>query len=73
MITCMEPIQYMTTSSWLLSPKVYNNRDKEFKMDSYINQMNSRINAAPYGSCFVVSDFTDIMDYETAKKNIARL
>lgn len=42
-------------------------------MDSYINQMNSRINAAPYGSCFVVSDFTDIMDYETAKKNIARL
>ncbi len=42
-------------------------------MDSYICQMNERMNKAPEGSCFVVSDFTDIMDYETAKKSIARL
>ena len=42
-------------------------------MDSYINQMNNRIQEAPYGHAFVVSDFTDIMDYETAKKNIARI
>lgn len=42
-------------------------------MDTYIKQMNNRINKAPYGHCFIVSDFTDIMDYEVAKKNIARL
>ena len=42
-------------------------------MDSYISQMNKRINEEPYGRSFVVSDFTDIMDYEAAKKNIARL
>lgn len=42
-------------------------------MDSYISQMNNRINEEPYGRSFVVSDFTDIMDYEAAKKNIARL
>lgn len=42
-------------------------------MDTYISQMNSRIDKEPYGRGFVVSDFTDIMDYEAAKKNIARL
>ena len=42
-------------------------------MDSYISQMKNRIDKESYGRCFVVSDFTDIMDYETAKKNIARL
>ena len=42
-------------------------------MDTYISQMNNRIDKASYGKGFVVSDFTDIMDYETAKKNIARL
>ena len=42
-------------------------------MDSFISKMNNRIIKEPYGKCFVVSDFTDIMDYETAKKNIARL
>jgi len=42
-------------------------------MDSFISKMNNRIIEEPYGKCFVVSDFTDIMDYETAKKNIARL
>ena len=42
-------------------------------MDSYISRMNNRIDKQPYGRCFVVSDFTDIMDYEVAKKSIARL
>ena len=42
-------------------------------MDSYINQMIKRIEASPKGGAFVVSDFTDIMDYETAKKSVARL
>ena len=42
-------------------------------MDSFIGQMNNRISKEPYGKCFVVSDFTDIMDYEAAKKSIARL
>lgn len=42
-------------------------------MDTYISQMNNRIKKAPYSKGFVVSDFTDIMDYETAKKSIARL
>ena len=42
-------------------------------MNTYISQMNNRISQAPYGKGFVVSDFTDIMEYEAAKKNIARL
>ena len=42
-------------------------------MDSYINQMINRISKEPYGRCFIISDFTDIMDYEVAKKSIARL
>lgn len=40
---------------------------------SYINLMEERITEAPMGATFIVSDFIDIMDYETAKKNIARL
>ena len=42
-------------------------------MTTYINQMMNRINHAPFRRCFIVSDFTDIMDYETSKKSIARL
>jgi predicted transcriptional regulator of viral defense system len=40
---------------------------------SFASMMEMRISAAPEGSAFIVSDFTDIMDYETAKKNIARM
>lgn len=40
---------------------------------SYVNMMEDRIEKAPMGAAFIVSDFVDIMDYETAKKNIARL
>jgi len=32
-----------------------------------------RIDEAPFGSAFVTSDFTDLAEYETAKKTIARL
>ena len=35
--------------------------------------MINRISKEPYGRCFIISDFTDIMDYEVAKKSIARL
>jgi predicted transcriptional regulator of viral defense system len=40
---------------------------------SFASMMEMRISDAPMGSAFIVSDFTDIMDYETAKKNIARM
>lgn len=42
-------------------------------MSTYISQMYDRINESFIGKAFVVSDFTDIMNYETAKKAIARL
>ena len=42
-------------------------------MSTYISQMSDRINESFMGKAFVVSDFTDIMNYETAKKAIARL
>ena len=41
--------------------------------EKYIDKMSERISNAPFGAAFVVSDFTDIMDHETAKKSIARL
>lgn len=43
------------------------------KEDSKISLINKRIQEAPYGSAFVSSDFTDLADYETAKKTMARL
>jgi len=42
-------------------------------MEKYIAKMTEKIENSPYGSAFVVSDFTDEMSYETAKKNISRL
>jgi len=39
---------------------------------SYREDMQMRIDAASAGSAFVISDFTDLMDYETAKKNLDR-
>ncbi|MBQ8996372.1 MAG: hypothetical protein IJ091_11235, partial [Oscillospiraceae bacterium] len=35
--------------------------------------ISKRIDEASYGSAFVISDFTDLAEYETAKKTIARL
>ena len=40
---------------------------------TYTDQMKQRIDTANSGAAFMVSDFTDIMDYETAKKNLARM
>ncbi len=41
--------------------------------DTLIGMMHERICANPEGSAFVASDFTDLMDYETAKKSLLRL
>jgi len=43
------------------------------KNESKISQITRRIDEAPFGSAFVTSDFTDLAEYETAKKTIARL
>ena len=41
--------------------------------ESIITLITRRIDEAPFGSAFVTSDFTDLAEYETAKKTIARL
>ena len=41
--------------------------------ESKISLITKRIDEAPLGSAFVTSDFTDLAEYETAKKTIARL
>ena len=41
--------------------------------ESKIALIAKRIGEAPFGSAFVTSDFTDLAEYETAKKTIARL
>ena len=40
---------------------------------SIISLITKRIDEAPFGSAFVTSDFTDLAEYETVKKTIARL
>lgn len=42
-------------------------------MDKYVEIIKQNIDSLPYGSAFVVSDFTCICDYQTAKKSLARL
>ena len=41
--------------------------------ESKISLITKRIDEAPFGSAFVTSDFTDLAEYETAKKALARL
>lgn len=41
--------------------------------ETLIGKMRQRIVLHPEGSAFVASDFTDLMDYETAKKSLLRL
>ena len=43
------------------------------KDESKISLITKRINKSPFGSAFVTSDFTDLAEYETAKKTLARL
>lgn len=56
-----------------MSPKVYTNRDKNIMTNSEINLIRTRISKMPLGSVFIVSDFTDIAEYENAKKSLLRL
>lgn len=42
-------------------------------IESKISLITKRIDDASFGSAFVTSDFTDLAEYETAKKTIARL
>jgi len=41
--------------------------------ESKISLITKRVEEAPFGSAFVASDFTDLAEYETARKTIARL
>ncbi len=56
-----------------MSPKVYIIRDKTIMNNSEMNLIKNSIDKMPYGSVFVVSDFTSIADYENAKKCLLRL
>lgn len=42
-------------------------------MERYVEIIKQKIDSLPYGSAFVVSDFTGICDYQTAKRSLARL
>ena len=42
-------------------------------MDTYADMIKLKIDNLPDGSAFVVSDFTDLSDYQTAKRTLARL
>ena len=42
-------------------------------MNHYIERLKEEIDALPFGSAFVVSDFSEICDYQTAKRSLARL
>ena len=56
-----------------MSPKVYTIRDKTIMIISEMNLIRIRITNMPFGSAFVVSDFTDIAEYANAKKCLLRL
>ncbi len=42
-------------------------------MNTNISEMMNKIEASPEGNAFIISDFTDSIGYETAKKTLARL
>ena len=42
-------------------------------MDRYVEIIKQNIDSLPYGSAFVVSDFTGICDYQTGKRSLACL
>lgn len=56
-----------------MSPIIYTNRDKTSMKNTEMNLIKHRIDKLPYGSVFVISDFTDISSYENAKKCLLRL
>lgn len=55
-----------------MSLKVYIIRDK-IMINSEMNIIKTKIEKMKYGSVFVISDFTDIAEYENAKKCLLRL
>ena len=55
-----------------MSLKIYTNGDKTMK-NSVMEQIKKRIDGLPDRSAFVASDFTDIADYQNAKKCLLRL
>lgn len=55
------------------SLKIYTNRDKINMNNSRMNLIKDMITNMPYGSVFVVSDFTNFVKYENAKKCLMRL
>ena len=57
----------------IMSLKVYTNRDKTIMINSEMNLIRNKIELMPYGSAFVVSDFTKTVEYENAKKCLLRL
>ena len=59
----------------ILSLIIYINRDggNDAMNNNPTALMQNRINEATYGTAFVLSDFTDLADYEAVKKAIARM
>ena len=56
-----------------MSPKSYIIRDKAIMKNSAMQLIKRRINKMDYNIPFVISDFTDIADYENVKKCLQRL
>ena len=56
-----------------MSPKRYIIRDKTIMKNSAMQLIKKRIGKMEYGQAFVISDFTDIADYENVKKCLLRL
>ena len=56
-----------------MSPKVYTIRDKSIMKNSTMDIIKKRIKKMPDGSVFIVSDFTDVSEYQNAKKCLLRL
>lgn len=56
-----------------MSPKRYIIRDKTIMKNSAMQLIKKRIGKMEYSQAFVISDFTDIADYENVKKCILRL
>lgn len=66
----MKDILTNNNSNDIMSLKVYSIGDK---MDSDFKKIKSRINSYNYGKAFIISDFSDLANYETIKKSLQRL
>ena len=71
-----EPFRKRDRSIAFLSRIIYNKRDKKEVMRmayGYAKEIQNRIGAAPDGTIFIVSDFSDVADSETIRRNLNRL